>query len=76
MANVGTFHRIFRAIEGLILLALPLIPATAKAFAGLGTWIWSLPVVGAVLLLTAIFRFCPAYTVLGVRTGANQVRLP
>ena len=68
MVNVGTADRAVRAVVGLVLLAAPFIPAAAAALAGLGTWIWVLPAVGAVLLLTALFRFCPAYTLLGIRT--------
>ncbi len=70
MANIGSFDRVLRAILGIVLLLLPFIPATAAALSGLGSWIWALPVVGAVLLLTAIFRFCPAYSLLGIRTCA------
>jgi hypothetical protein len=68
MANVGSVDRILRALIGIVLLLLPFIPATAAALAGLGASIWLLPLVGAVLLLTAIFRTCPAYTFLGIRT--------
>jgi membrane protein YdbS with pleckstrin-like domain len=72
MANVGSVDRILRALVGIVLLLLPFIPATATALAGLGGWIWALPAVGAVLLLTAIFRFCPAYRLLGIRTCATK----
>ncbi len=70
MVNVGTADRAVRAVVGLILLAVPFVPAAAAALAGMGAWIWLLPAVGAVLLLTALFRFCPAYTLLGIRTCA------
>jgi hypothetical protein len=72
MANVGSVDRILRALIGIVLLLLPFIPATATALAGLGGWIWVLPAVGAVLLLTAIFRFCPAYMLFGIRTCARK----
>jgi hypothetical protein len=72
MANVGSVDRILRALLGIVLLLLPFIPATAAALAGLGAWIWVLPLVGAVLLLTAIFRFCPAYRLFGIRTCATR----
>jgi hypothetical protein len=72
MANVGSADRILRALVGIVLLLLPFIPATAAALAGLGGWIWALPAVGAVLLLTAIFRFCPAYRLFGIRTCATK----
>ncbi len=55
-ANVGGFDRVLRALVGLSLLG-----------AGLyfKSW-WRL--VGIVPLLTAIFRFCPAYLPIGLNT--------
>ena len=70
MVNVGGADRALRALLGVILLAIPFVPAAAAALAGMGAWIWAVPAVGAVLLLTALFRFCPAYTLLGIRTCA------
>lgn len=67
MVNVGTADRVVRALVGLVLFTVAFVPAAA---AGLGAWIWVFPAVGAVLLLTALFRFCPAYTLLGIRTCA------
>ncbi|MFG1422311.1 YgaP family membrane protein [Roseixanthobacter liquoris] len=72
MVNVGTVDRAVRALAGIILLILPFVPAAAGALAGMGSWIWVLPAIGAVLLLTALFRFCPAYTLLGIRTCATK----
>lgn len=55
--NVGNMDRILRIIVGLALIAL--------AAAGIiGVWGW----IGVVPLLTGIFRFCPAYTLLGMNT--------
>ncbi|NYZ13478.1 DUF2892 domain-containing protein [Azospirillum sp. RWY-5-1] len=55
--NVGTIDRALRAIVGLILIALVFVgPQTA--------WGW----IGVVPLLTAFIGFCPAYTLLGVKT--------
>jgi len=55
--NVGTLDRTVRIIAGLVLIGL--------AVAGtIGVWGY----VGVVPLLTGIFRVCPAYTLLGVRT--------
>ncbi len=68
MVNVGTVDRVLRALVGLALLAMPFIPAASAALAEMGTWIWILPALGLVLLLTALFRFCPAYRLLGIRT--------
>lgn len=72
MVNVGTLDRAMRALAGIILLVLPFVPAAASALAGMGAWIWILPAIGVVLLLTALFRFCPAYTLLGIRTCATK----
>jgi hypothetical protein len=61
--NVGTIDRVARIAVGLVLLAYALklgFPETGWNWVG---WI------GAVPLLTAIFRYCPAYSVIGIRTG-------
>ncbi len=60
--NVGTLDRTVRIIAGLVLIGL--------AVAGtIGVWGY----IGAVLVLTGIFRVCPAYTLLGVKTcGTTQ----
>ncbi len=56
-ANVGTLDRALRIIAGAVLIAL--------ALAGtIGPWGW----IGIVPILTGLFRFCPAYTLLGIRT--------
>jgi hypothetical protein len=55
--NVGSPDRIARIVVG---LALMLLTATATV----GWWGW----IGIVPLLTGIFRFCPAYTLLGFNT--------
>lgn len=55
--NVGGADRILRIVGGLVLIAL--------AAAGIvGAWGW----IGVVPLLTGIFKFCPAYTLLGMDT--------
>lgn len=56
-ANVGTVDRILRAVVGLVLLALVVVgPQTP----------WGL--IGLVPLATAFVRFCPAYSLLGIKT--------
>jgi hypothetical protein len=72
MANVGSADRILRALIGIVLILLPLVTASAAALAGPAGRIWALPAIGAVLLLTAIFRFCPAYRLFGIRTCATR----
>ena len=55
--NVGSTDRILRIIAGLALIAL-------AATGTVGVWGY----IGIVPLLTGIFKFCPAYTLLGMST--------
>jgi hypothetical protein len=66
MANVGSLDRALRFVAGIVLLVAPF--ALPDSFAALGTWRLAVAAVGAVLLGTALFRFCPAYVLLGIRT--------
>jgi uncharacterized membrane protein YdbT with pleckstrin-like domain len=61
---MGSLDRIIRAIAGLALLAF----ALGLIFPGTG-WNW-LGWIGVVLIITAAVRVCPAYTLIGVRTGS------
>lgn len=61
-ANVGSFDRIARVIIGLLLIAY----AIPLGFAHTG-WNW-VGWIGVIPLLTAIFGFCPAYTLFGIST--------
>ncbi len=65
LANVGTADRLFRLILGAILIALPFVIASMALPASLG--IVSL-VAGAILVITAVVKFCPIYGVFGLRT--------
>ena len=56
-ANVGTIDRALRVIVGLVLIGLTLN-------GNIGVWGW----IGIVPLATGIFRFCPAYTLIGAST--------
>ena len=59
--NIGSTDRILRIVAGLILIALVFVgPQTP--------WGW----IGILPLATGLFRFCPAYTVLGVNTCAKN----
>ena len=60
--NVGTADRLIRIILGLVLIVLPFI----SAWSTLGTIVSA--VFGAVLVVTALVRFCPLYRLIGVRT--------
>jgi sulfite exporter TauE/SafE len=60
--NVGTIDRVLRIIAGLALIAFALgYIAPGSPYAKFG-WI------GIVPILTALIGFCPAYTLLGIRT--------
>ena len=55
--NVGRIDRAIRILAGLGLIA--------AALSGvIGAWGW----IGVIPLATGIFRFCPAYLPLGIRT--------
>jgi hypothetical protein len=56
-SNVGTIDRTLRIIGGLALIVL-------AALGKVGWWGY----IGIVPLATGIFRFCPVYTLLGLRT--------
>lgn len=56
-ANVGGIDRVFRIVVGLALIAMVFVGPKAL-------WGW----IGVVPLVTAIFKFCPAYTLLGLKT--------
>ena len=64
-ANVGTIDRVLRIIVGLVLIGLALSGA-------IGVWGW----IGVVPLATALFRFCPLYTVLGMSTCPMEPKKP
>lgn len=68
MANVGSLDRTIRFIAGAALLASPFLPAFAGFFAAWGVWKFAVAAIGVVLIGTAVFRFCPAYRLLGIRT--------
>jgi hypothetical protein len=60
-ANVGSIDRILRIVVGLALIA------WAAALGG-PIWAW----IGVVPLATGLFKFCPAYTLLGMNTCAKD----
>ena len=55
--NVGGIDRGLRIVAGLVLIALTLMNV-------IGPWGW----IGIVAIATGMFRFCPAYTLLGMNT--------
>lgn len=55
--NIGTIDRALRVVLGLVLIALVFVgPQTP--------WGW----IGVVPLLTALVGYCPAYSLVGIRT--------
>lgn len=57
--NVGGLDRVLRIMVGLVLIGL--------AYSGtVGAWGY----IGVVPLLTGLFRYCPAYSIFGCKTGS------
>ncbi|MDG4596776.1 MAG: DUF2892 domain-containing protein [Candidatus Contendobacter sp.] len=55
--NVGSTDKIIRLAVGALLILLAL-------FGVIGWWGW----IGVVLIATALINWCPAYTLLGIKT--------
>lgn len=58
--NVGTMDRMLRIVIGLALIGFTLSGA-------IGFWGW----IGVVPLFTAFFKFCPLYSIAGVKTCSD-----
>ncbi len=69
MNNLHPIDRFVRAFAGIALLEL-------GYFWLAGGWQIGAFVVGAVLLITALAKFCPLYSLLGLRTGHAQTNAP
>lgn len=65
MVNVGSADRALRFIAGFILILLSFLPAVSLSIGG---WSWALLAAGAIFVVTATLRFCPAYLLMGVNT--------
>jgi hypothetical protein len=59
--NVGTLDRSLRIVVGVVLIGLSLSGV-------IGLW----GLIGVVPLATGIFRFCPAYPLLGINTCKSK----
>ncbi len=70
MANVGSLDRTLRFILGAVLLAGTVSAEACRILRAWGIWKCVIAAVGVVLIGTALFRFCPAYRLLGIRTCA------
>ena len=68
--NVGSIDRVLRFLLGAVLILLPMVTTLelwANPVARFGV-----PVVGAVLVITALVRFCPLARIFGLRTCARS----
>lgn len=65
-ANLGSLDRLLRFVIGIVLIASPFM--AAAAFAGNAVLTYGAILIGAVLVVTAIFRFCPLYRIFGLKT--------
>ena len=62
-ANVGTVDKVVRVIIGLVLLALLFVLDGGIRWIGL---------IGLVPILTALFGYCPLYTLFKINTNNTQ----
>jgi hypothetical protein len=69
MNNLHPLDRFARALSGIALLEL-------GYFWLAGAWQIGVFAVGVVLLITAVVRFCPLYSLMGLRTGDAHSRAP
>ena len=68
MANVGSTDKKLRIIGGLVLLGLSFM-----LLGGLSTTLGIIAIVaGAVLVITGLVNFCPAYKLLGIGTAKSS----
>ncbi len=65
-ANVGLLDRIIRIALGLALIVAAFIPGLGLVANPIVQW--GAIIVGAVLIVTALLRFCPLYRLLGLST--------
>lgn len=63
-ANVGGVDRVLRLVAGTVLIVL-----AATGIVGLWGYL------GVIPLLTGIFRFCPAYTLLGCKSCKTAAKV-
>jgi hypothetical protein len=68
--NVGTPDRIARLIIGVLLLVAPFV--TGWALFANPVWTWVFVIVGLVLAVTGLVRFCPAYAIFNLSTSRTK----
>lgn len=64
-ANVGSLDRALRILAGMALFVVSYLGY-------LGTYGWVGVLVGGILLTTAVFSFCPIYSVLRMNTAPKE----
>lgn len=67
-ANVGSIDRIVRIVAGVLLLGYAVFGGAA-----LGTTVVT-GIIGAILVVTALIRVCPIYSVCGISTAPKLQR--
>ena len=65
-ANIGSIDRIVRIIAGVALVVLAFVPALPLAASPVLQW--GAVLVGFVLVMTALVRFCPLYALFRLST--------
>ena len=65
--NLGSADRVMRVVIGCILIGLG-YSSLLTGGAAMAAYI-----VGAILILTGVVRFCPAYVLLGINTGSKKM---
>jgi hypothetical protein len=65
-ANVGNIDRAIRLIVGVVLIVVSFV--LNDSILSSSVFQWLLPLVGLVLVATALFRFCPLYRLIGKST--------
>ncbi len=69
IANVGSMDRAFRLVLGVALISVAMFSGWT-IFDGVALK-YGAVAVGIVMLATAAIRFCPLYTILGIKTCRN-----
>ena len=67
--NVGTTDRIARAVLGVVLIFLPFVTGLT---AGSTLLTYGSVAVGVIMLVVALTRVCPIYSIFGIRTCARS----
>lgn len=65
-ATVGNLDRLVRIVLGLVLILTPYI--SNAAIFDVVALKYGATIIGAVLLVTALTRICPLYSILGIKT--------